>query len=72
MTFLLVGDSALHLAVRTNQAESLSSLLTVYEADPNVVNSIGLTPLELAIDKGKLHLNVKINEINQLITIINY
>lgn len=60
MTFLLVGDSALHLAVRTNQAESLSSLLTVYEADPNVVNSIGLTPLELAIDKGKLHLNVKI------------
>lgn len=53
--FLLLGDSPLHFAVQSNEGESLTTLLILYEANPNVFNTNGSTPLDLAVDEGKIH-----------------
>lgn len=49
---MLLGDSALHLAVMASNRDSITRLLIENEADLNIINKNGLTPLELAIDKG--------------------
>lgn len=47
-----LGDSALHLAVRSKDSVSIATLLIKNGSDINAVDKFGLTPLEVAIDRG--------------------
>ena len=49
------GDTSLHEAVHMGSAK-LVKLLLAHGADPNITNAAGLTPIELAHRKDRMHL----------------
>lgn len=48
------GDSALHYAIKNNNAFEFVELLLIHHADPNLLNSDKKSPIIMAIDKPKV------------------
>mmetsp|Transcript_82179 Transcript_82179/g.160394 ORF Transcript_82179/g.160394 Transcript_82179/m.160394 type:complete len:313 (+) Transcript_82179:104-1042(+) len=51
---LMGGDTALHLAAMKNHRAICFHLITTYEADPEIQNKFGWTPLHYAAEYGSL------------------
>ncbi|HXH55218.1 MAG TPA: ankyrin repeat domain-containing protein [Gammaproteobacteria bacterium] len=49
-----MGNTALHYAARSGQAQLIASLVKEYLIDPNAENRNGLTPLMVALRSGKV------------------